>query len=224
MKLVAQITYYDGDIKKITKLCENSGFEVIIYNKKNSDFGYPTKDLGIDAYDKMHFIVNNYSNLPDITFFTKDSIFNSYKKQKRFKFVLENISILFDRSGFLTGHISEILTSDIKFKIDKFNDLELINASIRPFDAWFKEYINNNLDPYKILYSMKSIFAVTKDLILSNPIESYIKLMEEIEKNSINGNDSEVPHYMERSYVELFCKNQKNLMFHNFREYGPIGK
>ena len=30
MKLVAQITYYDGDIKKITKLCENAGFEVKI--------------------------------------------------------------------------------------------------------------------------------------------------------------------------------------------------
>ena len=223
MRLVAQLTYYDGDYKKIKRLCEKSGFEVIIYNKRNSDFGYPTKDFGIDAYDKMHFIINNYYNLPDIVFFTKDSVFTSYKKEKRFKFVLDNISVLFDRSGLLASHISKIQTSEVDFKIDKFRDIELLQASVRPFNAWFKEFINYDLDPYNILLCMKSIFAVTKDLILSNPIESYIKLIEEIEKNSVNGNDSEVPHFMERSYVELFCKNQKNLMFHNFKEYGQIG-
>ena len=140
MKLVAQITYYDGDYKKIAKLCENKGFEVIIYNKKNNNFGYPTKQFGIDAYDKMHFIINNYNKLPDIVFFTKDTVFRSHKREKRFRFVLDNISTLYDRSGFLTGHISRISPCDVSFKIDKFNNIDLINASIRPFDAWFNEY------------------------------------------------------------------------------------
>ena len=82
MRLVAQLTYYDGDYKKIKRLCEKSGFEVIIYNKRNSDFGYPTKDFGIDAYDKMHFIINNYYNLPDIVFLLKIAYSLLIKKKK----------------------------------------------------------------------------------------------------------------------------------------------
>ena len=49
--------------------------------------------------------------------------------------------------------------------------------------------------------------------------EEYLK---EVEIHSLNGHDSEVPHYFEMAYVELFCKNDKSLMFHDFKTYGSF--
>ncbi len=50
----------------------------------------------------------------------------------------------------------------------------------------------------------------------------YQDLLKEVEAHSELGHDSEVPHYFERAYVHLFCKNNLNLMFHNFKNYTDI--
>ena len=59
-------------------------------------------------------------------------------------------------------------------------------------------------------------------MILKKSKETYEKFLKEIEMNSVNGHDSEVPHYFERAYVELFCNNDKSLMFHDFKKYGAF--
>ena len=59
-------------------------------------------------------------------------------------------------------------------------------------------------------------------LILSNSKEFYIGLLEEVEKHSIKGHDSEVPHFFENAYVELFCKSDVSKMFHDDKHYGAV--
>ena len=105
MKLTALISVFEGNYKKIEKECIKLGIEVVLYNKKNNKFGIPIKNIGVDAYDKFHFIINNYGNLPDIILFSTDSMFENPKKSKKIKYILDYIDILRDRSGFLTKHI-----------------------------------------------------------------------------------------------------------------------
>ena len=69
----ALITYFKGDYVKITRICEKFGFNVKLYNKGNKDLGIKVKNIGVDVYDKFHFIVNNYDNLPDLLLFLTDT-------------------------------------------------------------------------------------------------------------------------------------------------------
>ena len=218
----ALITYFKGDHLKISKICEKFGFNVKLYNKGNKDLGIKVKNIGVDVYDKFHFIVNNYYNLPDMLLFLTDTSFDDIKKKRVIDFVLENHYILYEKSGFLTGHIQRIKKDDIDFLLDEYKGKKLIKSLYRPYSLWFKKTINENINIRDTYVSKKGVFAVTKDLILSNPIELYKKILFEIESSSLSGHDSEVTHYWERAYTELFCKNNTKLMFHNFSRYGPI--
>ena len=111
----ALITYFKGDYLKITKICEEFGFNVKLYNKGNKDLGIKVKNIGVDVYDKFHFLVNNYHNLPDLLLFLTDTSFDDIKKKRVIDFVLENHYILYEKSGFLTGHIQRIKKDDIDF-------------------------------------------------------------------------------------------------------------
>lgn len=221
-KLTALISVYEGNYKKIEKECFKLGIEVVLYNNKNNKFGIPTKNVGVDAYDKIHFIIENYENLPDIILFSTDNMFGDPKKAKKIRYILDNIDILKDRSGFLTGHIYKITEKEVKFTLDKRNGVEIIKSSIRPFNKWFNKFIDKDTKVENLYVCKKSTFAVTKDLILKISKKKYEGLIREIEKHSINGHDSEVPHYFEMAYVELFCKNDKSLMFHDFKTYGSL--
>lgn len=225
MNISVIITCYNGDYNKIIKYLKNNYniFDIILYNKKNNNFGVPVKNIGVDAYDKLHYIINNYETLPDIVLFTTDSILSEGdKKARKIKYILDNIHLLKSNSGFLTGHILKITNDETKFELSHYRNRKLIRSSIKPFDKWFANFINNNVDINNIYVSKKSVFAVTKDLILSNSKEFYIKLFQDVEKHSINGHDSEVPHFCERAWVELFCKNDVSKMFHDFERYGAI--
>ncbi len=57
---------------------------------------------------------------------------------------------------------------------------------------------------------------------MSNSKDHYVHLLEEVETHSICGHDSEIPHYFERAWVEIFCKNNVSKMFHNDETYGEI--
>lgn len=223
MKISILITCYEGDHKIITdNLDDQSSYDIVLYNKKNNDFGINIENKGVDAYDKLHFIIKNYDNLPDIIIFSTDSMFTNSKKKKKIEFILKNINKLKNKSGFLTGHIIKLLPQEYTFKLDNYKGKDLTKATIRPFDNWFREFISRDIPIENIYNCKKSTFAVTKDLILSNPIEYYVKLFNEVKSHSKCGHDSEVPHYCERAWVEIFCKNNTSLMIHDFNEYGDL--
>tara|TARA_B100000989_G_C19489198_1_gene448971 strand:+ start:163 stop:831 length:669 start_codon:yes stop_codon:yes gene_type:complete len=222
MQIKALISVYEGNYKKIEKECMKLGVEVVLYNKKNNKFGTPIKNVGVDAYDKFHFIIENYENLPDIILFSTDNMFGNPKKAKKIRYVLDYIDILKTRSGFLTGHIFKIPEKEIKFSLDKRYGVEIIKSSVRPFDKWFNKFIDKDIKVENIYVCKKSTFAVTKDLILKISKKNYEEYLREVEMHSLNGHDSEVPHYFEMAYVALFCKNDKSLMFHDFKTYGSF--
>ena len=108
MKKKALISHFEGDYKKIRKKCIEYGFEVEIYNSSESNVGEKVKNIGVDAYDKFHYILNNYNDLPEIILFLTDNIYKCQKKIRRFEYILDNHYLLYDKSGIITGHISKI--------------------------------------------------------------------------------------------------------------------
>ncbi len=226
MNIKLLITCYEGNYKKIINRIDKKKYpmEIILYNKKNDKFGIPVKNIGVDTYDKLHFIVNNYENLPDIIIFTTDNALVEPKKIKKLEFILNNINILKKKSGFLTGHIFKIPEESVKFTLDVYprTGKKVIPSTIRPYDKWFNEYIDKDIKVEETYMCMKSIFAVTKDLILSNSKDYYNQLIDQIEKHSVIGPDSEIPHYLERSWLQIFTKNDTKLMFHDSKTYKNI--
>jgi len=227
MNISVLITCYNGKYNKIINYSKNhiENINIILYNKKNDTFGIPVKNVGVDAYDKLHYIINNYDNLPDIILFSTDNMLSEgVKKAKKIKYIVKNIDILKNKSGFLTGHIFKIPKESIKFELSVYpkTKKKIIRSTIRPYNKWFNTFINSDININDTYICKKSTFAVTKDLILSNSKEFYIKLLEEVEKHSVKGHDSEVPHYFEHAWVEIFCKNNTEFMFHDFKTYGKI--
>ena len=69
------------------------------------------------------------------------------------------------------------------------------------------------------LFSSYGGFVCSDLLLIKKDYSGYVVIEIEIENHSINGHDSEVPHYFERAYISLFSKNNKNLLFHDFKRY-----
>jgi hypothetical protein len=226
MKISLLITCYNGNYNEIIDYMKqkHKNINIILYNKKNKDFGIPVKNVGVDAYDKLHFIINNYDDLPDIVLFSTDNMFSNNKKKKKIKYIIDNLNILKNKSGFISGHIFPIPKNEITFEVPIYtrNNTKNIRSTIRPYYKWFNTFINKDIDLLDTYICKKSTFAVTKDLILSNSKEFYIELLEEVEKHSIKGHDSEVPHFFEMAYVEMFCKNDISKMFHDSKTYGLV--
>ena len=219
------VTYYNGDLniirEKVNFLKETTDYNInlIIYNKKDDNIGIKIKNIGVDSYTDIYHIIKNYNNLADITIFSTDSMYSTKKKIKKIEFIINNIDKC---NGFLTGHIIKN-KKEHNFTLDVYRNKKLIKSPIRPFIKWFQYYINKNKKITDYIYSCKkSTFAVTKECILSNSKEYYEMLLDHIEKYSNYGHDSEVPHYFERSWVELFCKDDVLKMYHNIDEYGKL--
>ena len=88
------ITHYNGNLKQYYKLLKN--FKIIVYNKNNNNNiknSVSIDNIGVDAYDKLYYIINNYDNLSNITLFLTDNIFKTNKKIYKFKYILNNLYI-----------------------------------------------------------------------------------------------------------------------------------
>ena len=223
MDITVLISCYKGNHNKIINYCKQYGLKTfVLYNKLNDKFGIPVKNVGVDTYDKLHYIINNYDNLPDIILFTTDSILNdSSKKRWKLKYILQNLNLLQKQSGFITGHILKLSETEQNFKLSTYKHKTLIQSQIRPFSQWFAKFIDSS-DINQFYMSKKGVFAVTKDLIYEHSKDYYSTLLHEVEKFSQHGHDSEVPHYLERSWVSIFCHNNIEKMFHDVDRYGVL--
>ena len=75
-------------------------------------------------------------------------------------------------------------------------DSKLVQSSIRPYGKWFK----HSFGTIRVhCYWLCGIFSIDKRDILKHPITRYQQILE-----SIHSKNSEVSHYIERSYAALF--------------------
>lgn len=223
------VTYCTGNLDVFLKLAKSGGYHVYIYNKHSEALNielHPNVTVinivnkGVDTHTVMYHISKNYQQLSEITLFTTDSVLTSAKKRRKFDFIINNLSQLQQNSGFLTGHIIKTNIEN-NFELTRYRGKNLIRAPITPFYQWFNQTIHP-LKPTDYVYTCKkSIYAVTRDLIYRRSREFYSQQFDIVSNYSNSGHDSELPHYYERAWVELYTSNPTE-MFHDESQYGKI--
>ena len=196
-------------------------YPVIIYNKSSNDDFIKSKmiknvinldNVGRESHTYLYHVINNYDNLADFTIFLPGSSSTDYKKVKALN-VFKNISQ--NNNDIFSCNKENLYESQKNFTIDNYlstnEDNKNINADAkilisdkRPFSTWYDHFFKNK-DINCITYN--SIFAVSKKTILNKPIEFYVSLLNEVDKD----HNPETNHYLERSWASVFNSNDNQL-------------
>jgi len=146
-----------------------------------------TDNVGGIAYIYLQHIINNYENLANITLFTHDNFSKTYKPfpielyllPKKFTFFFSNLW----SKGFENNQMLE-----------------------SKYYKWWDEYIRKDIPNLNnILWSKGSIFSISKELILQNPL-SYYKYLAEFLENDTNSVKNAL--FFEKSWYYIFDKGE----------------
>ena len=185
--------------------------KVTVYSKCAATYPNSTRidNVGREAHTFLHHIVSRYHSLADVTVFIMDSADSQKFKQMTLKDLLANWC---SKTGFYCAkiplavhyylHQEQLATFTMKtYKGSTFQEgqymAETVPARVRPFGAWFAKYIGG---PFPKRYCGSAMMAVSKEVIRRRPIEFY----EELLAQTMEGNNIEVGHYLERSWGAIF--------------------
>jgi hypothetical protein len=178
----------------------------IIYNKgdkldiNNEIF---LENVGRESETYLHYIITNYSNLPDVVVFTQARISDHKHGGVNYLINIKNKALQYNKSQDFSIHLEGTnkhsnktwnLREDGYFLKDNYKNNNPIT-----FVEWFKNNIDINYpDPIYIYWN--AIFAVKKENIINKPIEYYKKLILEVKHHS----NSTEAHFFERSWYYIF--------------------
>ena len=178
----------------------------IIYNKgdkldiNNEIF---LENVGRESETYLHYIITNYSNLPDVVVFTQARISDHKHGEINYLINIKNEALQHNKSQNFyihnegtNRHCNKIwnLRQDGYFLKDNYKNNNPIT-----FVEWFKNNIDINY-PNPIYLYWNAIFAVKKENIINKPIEYYKKLILEV-NHHINSTEG---HFFERSWYYIF--------------------
>ena len=192
---------------------------VFIYNKgDNIPLGIPSTadnikiinvpNLGWDAYGYLYHVIENYDNLPDYIYTLHASIQYLDHKRNMFKDILNEIH----NDKYYYGGL--VIETDATFYLDDWSsscelnrlaspDEKYVISAVRPFNKWLLTKIDKIPDfaisDVNLKHNYGGMFFVHKSRILKYPISFYIDLF-----NEISVWQSEVNHYLERSWYLLY--------------------
>ena len=189
-------------------------FKYTVYNKgPNIDFekSHVSKiitlpNVGRCDHTYLYHVVNNYSNLANVTVFFPGSINQSRKKNNAVQLLLQ---ILSNKNAVFIGNSSQNIKKQFEsFTLEnwvctdpknaKINpESKLLPSEIRPYGKWFQHYFGNIKVTHWCVYG---IFSINKYDIVKHKKERYQRLLETVETHS----NPEVGHYLERSWVAVF--------------------
>jgi len=178
----------------------------IIYNKgdkldiNNEIF---LENVGRESETYLHYIITNYSNLPDVVVFTQARISDHKYGEVNYLLNIKNEALQHNKSKNFYIHLEGTnrhcnktwnLRKDGYFLKDNYKNNNPIT-----FVEWFKNNIDINYpDPIYIYWN--AIFAVKKENIINKPIEYYKKLILEVKHH----NEPPEAHFFERSWYYIF--------------------
>lgn len=169
------VSRYNQDME----LFKEYASSVILYDR--SDDPIPgsniVPNLGTDISDKLHYIITNYHNLPDVCVYTKANLFKYITKEefdlvkdnKEFTPLLtKNHKTYSDEQGQVCFYMNGIYWER--------NNLWYLNSHPCKYDPKevMKELGIDNMD--YVPFAPGSNYIITKKDILKHPIEKYIRL------------------------------------------------
>lgn len=180
----------------------------IIYNKGDKlhvENEIMLENVGREADTYLHYIIDNYNNLPDIVVFTQARI-SDHKGSDDINYLIKikNEALQYSKSQNFLIHtdIGNNIYWDKEFKWmlqnDEFKNNYKNNKFVE-FGKWFEENINITY-PNPIYIYCNAIFAVKREKIINKPIEYYKKLILEVNHH----NNPPEAHFLERSWYYIF--------------------
>jgi hypothetical protein len=198
------VARYNEDIQWLNDEMHNC----IIYNK-GEPLNIPNEilieNVGRESETYLHYIIDNYDKLPDVVVFTQARI-GDHKGADDVNYLLrikndaleysisKNLSIHYDNNTNIHFDKEWNLRTDGWFLKDNYKNNQPIT-----FLEWFTKNINNTY-PNPLIFYCNAIFALKKELILSNSIDYYKKLILEV-NHHINSTEG---HFFERSWYYIF--------------------
>ena len=169
-----------NDVKKVQSKYDN----VHVFDKCTSCRGLANctilENKGREQGTWLHYVIENYYNLPDKIFFLPAPI----HKYSRINKGLEGTRI----------------GGEENFTLGFWNGVSLTPADLRPFRKWYEHNIKNWNPENKDFYG-NGVMLTSRERITRKPLSFYKKLYEQVLRG---GRDSEVGHYLERSMGAVF--------------------
>ncbi len=173
-------------------------------------------NVGRCDHTYIYYIIENYSNLPDITIFLPGSCLDEDKEAKT-KFIIEK-TIQTKNTVLLGYKLPDIANNIYDFNLTayacnnpenrKLNpEVKLQLCPIRPFGAWYKHNFGRIRTNF---ISFHGIFSVHKSHILSHPKEYYENLLKYLDTHS----NPEAGHYFERAWAAIFYPIQAECFYY----------
>ena len=198
---------------------------IIVYNKgalpnKNS-YKMPYKhfmellpNVGRESHTYLHYVIENYYNLPDIVLFTQGN--TSDHKIKNDVNIIDEMIIqaklygksipkkYYGKHKWFTPYWNNYVTSGGAIGINPDNhwkSMKYENNQFIVFHDWFVKYIQPEF-PDKNDYAVypNALFAVKKEIILKKSIDFYKNLI----KRLVHSSDPVEGHFFERSWYYIF--------------------
>ena len=206
------IALYNENSSWIHKLIEIPNVKIYIYLKKHERLldiqkEFPTcvievlKNQGRESHTYLYHIIHNYDVLDDITIFTQGTYSDHCEMSvDKFRDVFSNIDAY--SKNYMDSTCWGGYRRYYNFKI-KYWTAEVKNED-KEYGPWFESVFNQPFNDSTIVYR-GGIFSVSKSTILKRPKSFYEMLLKEVEydNNPIEG------HFMERSWLEVFCIDSK---------------
>jgi hypothetical protein len=185
-----------------------------IYKMPYKHFLKSVPNLGRESHTYLHYVIENYYNLPDIVLFTQgDTSDHKIKNDVNIIDTMINEAKMYGKSipskfkgknKWLTPYWNQSVTSGGCIPINPDNhwkSMKYENNQFIVFHDWFVKYIQPefpNENDYAVYTN--GLFAVKKEIILKNSIDFYKKLI----KRLVHSSDPVEGHFFERSWYYIF--------------------
>ena len=190
-----EIARYNENIRWLDTERDNC----IIYEKGHQSGGIPLPNVGRESHTYLHYIITHYDTLPEVVVFTQARI-SDHKGADDVNYLLhiKNEAMIHLKS--VPTAVNENIASwNLQANGSYYLHHNYKNNTPLLFSDWFKRNVHIDFPNPTISYS-HAIFAVHRDLILSNPVSYYQHLIHEVDHHS----DPSEGHFFERSWWYIF--------------------
>ena len=192
------VARYNEDIQWLAPLAD----KCVVYNK-GQPLGLPGErmrtNVGLESETYLHYVIDNYNNLPDYVVFTQGKI-SDHRGSDSVDHILQMLeeAKLYGKSVPL---VNTATNGDWVWQPDWNRHMQgdYKNNVFIVFEDWFTMHVRPTFPRPMLVYS-NALFAVKKELILANSLEYYEKLVQET-NHSVKPIEA---HFFERSWYYIF--------------------
>ena len=190
-----------------TVWCHNYSNLITIYNKGIDDIPpnilktVKLNNVGRESHTYLYHIINNWDNLADVTFFGQGNLSSDHDPFPICIYLqpkLEEITINLYSKGTKLDRNNRLIHN--RKYLENIQKGQMKPAELDFVSWWYENIRSPYVGKANIQWSHGAIFSVSRDIIKSNPLSYYKKLIRCIESHD----DPEEGHYFERCWYYIF--------------------